>query len=129
MTGNIRRFGELVLIAGAGLGLIVAVFNYFWTQNGIHGTAGALLVIISSLLILLASVAVTPASAKRRWWSVVLNVLIALGILGTGVAAWLLEAPLLLTLMAVAMIGWLMSLMNGADRHSREPGTYSGATR
>jgi hypothetical protein len=40
-------------------------------------------------------------------------VLIALDIIGTGVAAYFLEADLLIAAMAGALIGWTMHLLSG----------------
>ena len=37
------------------LALIDSLFNYFWTGNGIHGSEGALLVVVSTLLLALAA--------------------------------------------------------------------------
>jgi hypothetical protein len=43
-----------VAILGA-IAFLDALFNYFWTGNGIHGTEGALLVVISTFLLALAA--------------------------------------------------------------------------
>jgi hypothetical protein len=46
--------------------------------------------------------------------------LIALDILGTGLAAYFLEAAWLIVAMAVALIGWLLNLVSGPrSRQSR----------
>ena len=55
--GPERRTGVQILIVAAATSLALSIFNYFWTDNGIHGSAGALLVVISSLLMFFAAAA------------------------------------------------------------------------
>ena len=103
------RRGIQLLFAAAGLGLAVCIFNYFWTGNGIHGSLGALIVIGSTLLMALASAAIALGVAVGRL-SVVLAALIFLDILGTGFAAYMLEAQVLFGLMILALLAWLWAV-------------------
>ena len=100
---------RILLVAGVG-GLAIAVFNYFWHDNGIHGTPGALLVVISSALMVGASCALL-FGAMARGLRATLIVLIALAIIGTGFASYMLEADWLLAAMAVAFIGLILHLV------------------
>ena len=117
MTGILPRsrsnIGVRILLVGAAAGLAVAIFNFLWRGNGIHGTAGALLVVISSALMLAASCALVFSDRIGRGLRGTLIVLIALDILGTGLAAYFLEAAWLIAAMAVALIGWLVHLASG----------------
>lgn len=97
-----------LLAAVSTLGLAVSVFNYFWTGNGIHGSLGALVVIGSALLMAVASAAIAVSLARGPVRSV-LAVLILLDILGTGFAAYMLEAQILFGLMILALIAWIVS--------------------
>jgi len=87
------------------LALIDSIFNYFWTGNGIHGSEGALLVIVSTLLMALAA-GVIGAGWVRGRLKTLLDVLILLDFLGTALAAYLLQAWILLALMAIGFIAW-----------------------
>lgn len=100
-------FGIWLLAVASLLGFVDAIFNYFWTGNGIHGTAGALLVIVSTALLTIASGLIALGLLRWRWLIVLFDVLLILGILGTGLAAYLLEAWVLLGLMVAALVGWL----------------------
>ena len=50
---SVPSFATWLLPVAAVLALAIAIFEYFWTGNGIHGTPGALLVVISSAALLL----------------------------------------------------------------------------
>ena len=94
-----------------------AFFNYFAPGNGIHGSEGALLVVISTLLLVLA----TGIVGKRwgpGWLRAVLEVLIFLDFLGTAAAAYLLEAWILLALIVIAFLFWLAHFVRPARRTS-----------
>jgi hypothetical protein len=112
-------FGGWLLILSSAAGLGVSIFDYFG-DIGIRGTAGVLLVIVSTALILGASLIIALASV-REWIGVVLMTLIFLGIVGTGLAAYFLEAKWLLASMAVALIAWFVraAFATEAERQSR----------
>ena len=95
------------------LALIDSIFNYISTGNGIHGTEGALLVIVSTLLLAIA-VGVVAAGWVRGWVRIIVEILIVLDILGTAAAADLLEAWILLALIALAAVAWIVHLVRPA---------------
>ena len=106
-----RALGFATLAWGAvalfsALGFLDAVFNYFWMGNGIHGTEGALLVVVSTLL-MAAAAWVLGKNVVQGWLRTLLVVLLVLDFIGTGVAAYLLDAWILLGLDIVAAIAWL----------------------
>lgn len=111
-------FGGLLLVAGAALALCTALAYYLVPHNGIDHTEGALLVVVSSALILAA--AVVARWLAKGWPATVLHVLIFLGIIGTGLAAYFLEGMVLELLMAVALIGWLLIVGPGKWMPARE---------
>lgn len=86
--------------------LLNSLFNYFSTGNGIHGSEGALLVIVSTLLLTLA----TGLIVNQRitgWVRGLFELLILLDFLGTALASYFLEAWILLALMVLAFIAWI----------------------
>ena len=100
-------WGAVVLISA--LAFADAVFNYFWTANGIHGTEGALLVVVSTALLAGASWLV-GAHVVSGWLRTLLMVLLVLDLIGTALAAYLLDAWILLGLDIVAAIAWLATV-------------------
>jgi hypothetical protein len=101
--------GIWVLAVVSLLGLIDAIYDYVAPNNGIHGTEGALLVVVSTALMLIAA-ALIAFGVLRGGWRVLFEVLIFLDILGTGTAAYFLEAYILVGLMVVALIAWLVQI-------------------
>ena len=85
------------------LAFIDSIFNYVWTGNGIHGSEGALLVVISTFLLTIAA-GIVAGDRIYGWVGVILEILIVLDFIGTAAAAYLLEAWILLALAAIAWI-------------------------
>lgn len=112
MKENAARagYGSWILLLGALIGLAEAIFDYFWTGNGIHGTAGVVLVIVSTALMVLAAGALTLWPAMARGLRGVLLFLILLDIVGSGLASYMLEAWWLVGAMALALVGWIIHL-------------------
>jgi|GEM_PF-3047890 len=103
------------------LGLIDAIFNYFWTGNGIHGSEGAVLVIVSTLLL-----AIAAALIERRWirgWvRTLFEVLIFLDFLGTAVAAYFLNAWIPLGLIVLGFLAWVTHVTRRTNSRSSKLG-------
>lgn len=110
-----RRFGLWLLIVASLLAAVDAIYNYFSTANGIHGTEGALLVIVSTVLQLGAALMIA-AGWLRGWVWGLFETLILLDLAGTALAAYLLEAWVLLALTAIGFIAWLLQLFERAAR-------------
>ena len=103
-------YGLWLLTAASLLALIDALFNYVDAGNGIHGTEGALLVVISTALQLIAALLIL-FNVLRGGWRILFEVLILLDLIGTVAAAHFLEAPLLVVLTIIGFIGWLLLLV------------------
>ena len=96
------------------LALVDSLFNYFWTGNGIHGSEGALLVIVSTLLTMLAAGLIVTRWV-RGWLRGLFEVLLALDFVGTALAAYLLEAWVLLAFVIIAALAWIVHLIRPAS--------------
>ncbi len=106
-----KRFslpGAWMMVAGSAAGLVASIVYYFWRGNGIAHTDGVLVVIGSTAILLLAALVVV-FDTRRHWFtSAFLNVGTCIDILGSGFAAWMLEANWLLGLMCLTALGWLV---------------------
>ena len=120
--------GVWTMVVGSAGGVVNAIFGYFWSGNGIHGTWGALGVIGSSVLILIASLLLAFGLIRPRWLRVVLVVLLLPGIIGTAFCAYMLETNSLVGLMAFALLGWLVHLFIGPRMPKAPAGMASGVT-
>src|SRR6185312_713258 len=105
-----RAFGNWLLLLSALAALCVAVFEYFWHGNGIHGTGGALIVIVSTALVLAGALVLGRLPERARGMRILLLVLLVVDILGTALAAYLLEAYALLALVVLALVGWAICI-------------------
>ncbi len=105
--------GAWLMTASSALGLLVALVDYFWRGDIAH-TAGVLLVIVSSAL-LLAAALLLATRVLRGGLAMTFVILAGLDILGTGFAAWMLEANWLLGLTGVAAVGWIINVFFDAQ--------------
>lgn len=112
--------GAWLLSAAAFIGLGMSIFAFFWPYNGIHGMPGVILVIVTTALMLIASLVIAIWPGTWRWLKGVLLVLIALDILGTGFAAYMLDDYWLLGAMVLAGIGWIVHLVADPGRPRSE---------
>ncbi|MGX1305982.1 glycerol-3-phosphate acyltransferase PlsY [Amorphus suaedae] len=103
--------GAWLLCLAALVALTVSVINAFNKGNGIAFTAGSYLVVITSALLVVGAVALIWSTSLPRAAAVVFAILVLLDILGTGFAAWLLEAYVLFGAIVVAGIAWLIYLV------------------
>lgn len=100
-------YGAWLLVLASLIGLVGALFAYFWTGNGIHGSAGALLIVITIVLMFFAAAALTWWPAMPRWLCGVLLFLILIDILGSGFAAYMLEAWYVVAAMVLVLVAWI----------------------
>ncbi|MFN3572962.1 MAG: hypothetical protein ACK4TR_05520 [Phenylobacterium sp.] len=106
----------LGLAALAVVGLAAAVYSYFTPATGIDGTPGALLVIVSTTLLAGAALLIGFVAALPGWARITLLTLCLLDVLGTGLAAYFLQAWVLLAAMALALLAWLVLAFGGGAR-------------
>lgn len=98
---------------GAGIGCLVSIWNFFAPvallapATDISGTPGAAVAIGATAILCLAGMALAGTAAGRGLTLILMAATLA-GILGTGLAAWLLESTLLLALMLVCLVGWVL---------------------
>lgn len=105
----VRDIGQASMLLLSLLAFADTIFNYFWTGNGIHGSPGALLVVASTFL-LAGAVALIMFNVVGGAVRVVFEILICLDLLGTAVAAYFLEAWILLGLIILAALSWLVHI-------------------
>lgn len=108
---RVFSIGLLIMAAAALVGLVVAAIGYLTPTSGIAGTAGALLVVLSSAALLIAAMLMPMLREHVRWLYLVVVVLCALAVLGTAVAAYFLELPLVIVAVVVAALGLIWHLM------------------
>ena len=101
----------------AGIGLVLSLIAYLTPHGAVAHSWGAVLVVVATALLLVASLLLVLAEMPH-WFVVLLEVLIILDIVGTGVAAYFLETYILLAFMVIALIGWIFHLASASSRTS-----------
>ncbi len=115
--------GAWLLCLAALVALVVSAINAFNAGNGIAFTAGAYLVLVTSALLVVGAIALIWSTSLPRAAAVVFSILVLLDILGTGFAAWLLQAYVLFGAIVVAGLGWLIYVIFDPAREPYAVGT------
>lgn len=115
--------GAWLLCFAACVAVTVAVINAVNTGNGIAFTAGSYLVVATSVLMLFGAIALIWSVNLPRIAAVLFAILVLLDILGTGFAAWLLQAYVLFGAIVVAGLGWLIYVIFDPAREPYAVGT------
>lgn len=110
-TSNTVSYGGWLLAAASAVGLILALYAFLAPETGVTHSYGAGLVVISTLLLTAAAMVVLFDHEKPAWLAGALYVATILDILGTGFAAYFLEARWLVGAMVAALVGWLIHVI------------------
>jgi hypothetical protein len=102
------------------IALAVCVYDYYTPETGLIGTGGIVLVAIAALLMFLASLAMALVPNRSGLLQGFLVVSIILDIIGSSVAGYFLESPIIMAAEALALIGWLMNVIGDAADRSVE---------
>lgn len=115
-----RRKGGLLISIGAFLGLLVSLYNFFSPVgflaplSSIYWSEGAGLVVFSTLILLMAGI-ILASGVRHRGLVTFLMIGSLVDILGTGLAAYLLDSLVLLALMGLCLVGWWMRILSGSE--------------
>lgn len=107
-TERTTSHGGWLMAAASLVGLVLSLFNYLNQGNGIAYSAGAALVLVSSALVFAASLVMVLDHDKPMWLLGFLYVSLFLGLIGTALAAYFLEAYWLMAAMIIGLVGWIL---------------------
>ncbi len=99
-------YGGWLLVAASMFGLASALYYYMAPMTGVAYSPGAALVLVSTALLFAGALVMLLDHDKPLWLLGFLYVAMFLDILGTGLAAYFLDANWLLGAMVAALIGW-----------------------
>ena len=115
--------GAWLIILASLITIAICVYDYYTPETGLIGTGGVILVAVAALLMLLASLAMAHnAPTAPAALQCFLVVSIILDIIGSSVAGYFLESPVIMAAQALALIGWLMNVIGDAADRSVEIG-------
>lgn len=98
-----------IMAVPAGIGLIIAVVDFLRRGSGIAWTTGAGLAIFGCAALVMAAVLV--GRLRSGGLRTTFTVLILLGAVLTGLAAWFLESQLVLGAMVATLLCWLLFIL------------------
>jgi membrane-bound ClpP family serine protease len=100
--------------------MAICVYDYYTPKTGLIGAGGVILVAVAGLLMLLASLTLGLVANRSSFLQGFLVVSILLDIIGSSVAGYFLESPVIMAAQALALIGWLMNVIGDAADRSVE---------
>ena len=103
------------LVAGA-----ICVYDYYSPDTGLIGAGGVILVAGAAALMLIAALVLAAVPNRSGFLQGFLVVSILLDIIGSSVAGYFLESPVIMAAQALALIGWLMNVIGDAADRSVE---------
>jgi hypothetical protein len=102
------------------IAIAICVYDYYTPETGLIGTGGVILVAAAAALMLLASLVVAMVPNRPCFLQYFLIVAIVLDIIGSSVAGYFLESPVIMAAEALALIGWLINVIGDAADRSVE---------
>jgi len=112
--------GAWLIILASLIAMAICAYDYYTPETGLIGTGGVILVGVSALLMLLASLVLAGMPNRSGLVQGFLVVSILLDIIGSSVAGYFLESPVIMAAEALALIGWLMNVIGDAADRSVE---------
>jgi len=120
VTSRHSTRGAWLIVLASLIVMAICVYDYYTPETGLIGTGGTILVAVSGLLMLLASLVLALVPNRSGLLQGFLVVSILLDIIGSAVAGYFLESPVIMAAEALALIGWLMNVIGDAADRSVE---------
>jgi hypothetical protein len=112
--------GAWLIILASLITMAISVYDYYTPETGLIGTGGVILVAVAALLMFLAALVMALVPNRSNFLQGFLVVSILLDIIGSFVAGYFLESPVIMAAQALALIGWLMNVIGDAADRSVE---------
>lgn len=112
--------GAWLIVLASVIVIAICIYDYYTPETGLIGAGGVVLVAVAAVLMLLAALAMHFYTARPRWLQLFLVISIILDIIGSSVAGYFLESPVIMAGQALALIGWLMQIIGDAADRSVE---------
>jgi hypothetical protein len=108
--------GAWLILLGSVLVIAISIYDYLTPETGLEKEGGVVLVGGAAVLMLLASFVLKAVPRRGCLLQGFLVVSILLDIIGSSVAGYFLESPIVLAAEALALVGWLMNVTGDAAR-------------
>ena len=124
MTQNHSTRGAWLIVLGSVITGAVCVYDYYSAElgnpNGLQGTGGVVLVAIAAALMFLAALTMALKPNRGAFLQGFLVISIIADIIGSSVAGYFLESPVIMAAQALCLLGWLMNVIGDAADRSVE---------
>ncbi len=120
MTERHSTRGAWLIILASLIAIAICVYDYYTPETGLIGTGGVILVVGAALLMLLASLVLALKPVRGGFLQGFLVISIIADIIGSSVAGYFLESPVIMAAQALALIGWLVNVIGDAADRSVE---------
>ena len=120
MTQPHSTRGAWLIVLASLITIAICVYDYYTPETGLIGTGGVILVAGAAVLMLLASLVMAKMPNRGALVQTFLVVSILLDIIGSSVAGYFLESPVIMAAQALALIGWLINVISNAAERSVE---------
>lgn len=120
MTQPYSTRGAWLIVLASLITVAICVYDYYTPETGLIGTGGVVLVAGAAVLMLLASLVMAKMPNRGALVQTFLVVSILLDIIGSSVAGYFLESPVIMAAQALALIGWLVNVISNAAERSVE---------
>ena len=120
MTQRHSTRGAWLIMLASLITMAICVYDYYTPETGLIGGGGVILVAAAGALMLLASLTLGLVPNRGGFLQGFLVVSLLLDIIGSSVAGYFLESPVIMAAQALALIGWLINVIGDAAERSVE---------
>ena len=120
MTQPYSTRGAWLIVLASLITIAICVYDYYTPETGLIGSGGVILVAGAAVLMLLAALVMAKMPNRGALVQTFLTVSILLDIIGSSVAGYFLESPVIMGAQALALIGWLINVISNAAQRSVE---------
>jgi hypothetical protein len=120
VTARHSTRGAWLIVLASPIVMAICVYDYYTPETGLIGTGGVILVAVAGLLMFLASLTMALKPVRSGFLQKFLVISILLDIIGSSVAGYFLESPVIMAAQALALIGWLLNVIGDAADRSVE---------
>ncbi len=120
MTQPYSTRGAWLIVLASLITIAICVYDYYTPETGLIGSGGVILVAGAAVLMFLASLVMAKMPRRGSLVQTFLVVAILLDIIGSSVAGYFLESPVIMGAQALALIGWLINVISNATERSVE---------
>ena len=120
MTQPYSTRGAWLIVLASLITIGICVYDYYTPETGLIGSGGVILVAGAAVLMFLAALVMARMPGRGSLLQTFLVVSILLDIIGSSVAGYFLESPVIMAAQALALVGWIINVVSNAAERSVE---------